>query len=409
MKASLSLMLLLFLPLQHYAQEKQSNDAIVFSNGYVIGPDPNLDATDIGEIATSVAQRSARVQPGELVWIEGGADDVAFMERLAVAVSVEGGHPVITIYTDEMIRGWYRDVPEYFDSQRDEWLWYLYEKADVLIRLHSMNYGVYATVDPGRLAVRDAADAGASAPLRTRGVRAVWIGNGLNPSEWRAQMLGVDRDELEQIFVRGLMTDPAGLAETGEWLREILLGATTVRVQHPNGTDITVGTGRGNVVVTDGTTKLLPRPVGDGEQINETWLPGGEVTMALDPERTDGWLVVERIFLDGQAIGPVTMTWSAGQMIAMESTTDLSRLQTYIDPADPLSQRLTGLKFGTNPDVADPRVQPLMGAGMFSFSMGSNRALGGDIDMPFMFFLTLSGATVHVDDRIVVQDGEIQF
>jgi hypothetical protein len=70
------------------------------------------------------------------VWIEGGADDVAFMERLAVAVSVEGGHPIISIYTDEMIRGWYREVPEHFDTQRDEWLWYLYEKADVLVFIH---------------------------------------------------------------------------------------------------------------------------------------------------------------------------------------------------------------------------------------------------------------------------------
>jgi hypothetical protein len=42
---------------------------------------------------------------------------------------------------------------------------------------------------------------------------------------------------------------------------------------------------------------------------------------------------------------------------------------------------------------------------MFSFSMGSNRALGGEIDLPFMFFLTLAGATVHVDGRIVVENG----
>jgi leucyl aminopeptidase (aminopeptidase T) len=369
----------------------------------------NPVAMDMGAIATSVARRSARVQPGELVWIEGGADDVAFMERLAVAVGAEGGHPIVTIYSDEMIRRWYQEVPAHFDTQRDEWLWHLYDKADVIIRLQATNYGVYAALDPERLAARDAADVGASAPLRTRGVRAVWVGNGLHPSDWRARMLGVDRGDLEQVFARGLMTDPAGLAATGERLREILRTATTVRVQHPNGTDITVGTGRGNVVVTDGTTRLPPRPVGDGEQVNETWLPGGEVTMGLDPERTDGRLVVGRIFLDGQAIGPVTMTWSGGQMQAMESTADLSTLGTYIDPADPMSQRLTGLKFGTNPDVADPRVQPLMGAGMFSFSMGDNRALGGDIDLPFMIFLTLAGATIHVDDRIVVQDGVLQL
>jgi leucyl aminopeptidase (aminopeptidase T) len=376
---------------------------LAITHGTVV--DAGRPTDELGAIATSVARRSARVQPGELVWIEGGADDVAFMERLAVAVAAEGGHPIVTVYTDEMIRRWYQEVPEQFDTQRDEWLWQLYEKADVVIRLHSMNYGVYASVDPERLAVREAADAGASTPLRTRGVRAVWIGNSLHPSAWRSRMLGVDRAELEQIFARGLMTDPAGLAASGEQLREILVGASTVRVQHPNGTDITVGTGRGNVVMTDGTTKLPPRPVADGEQLNETWLPGGEVTMALDPEQTNGRLVVERIFLDGQAIGPVTMTWSAGKMQSMDSTADISMLRTYIEPAEPLSQRLTGLKFGTNPDVAEPRVQPLMGAGMFSFGMGSNRALGGDIDMPFMFFLTLAGATVHVDDRMVVHEG----
>jgi predicted deacylase/pimeloyl-ACP methyl ester carboxylesterase/leucyl aminopeptidase (aminopeptidase T) len=379
---------------------------LAITRGTLVDVEPTTD--ELGAIATSVARRSARVQPGEMVWIEGGADDVAFMERLAVAVGAEGGHPIVTIYTDEMIRRWYREVPEHFDTQRDEWLWQLYEKADVLIRLQTTNYGVYSSVDPERLAVRDSADAGASAPFRTRGLRAVWIGNGLHPSDWRSRMLGIDRAELEQIFVRGLTTDPAGLAASGERLGAILRGASTVRVQHPNGTDITVGTGRGNVVVTDGTTRLPPGPVGDGEQRNETWLPGGEVTMGLDSDRTDGRLVVERIFLDGQAIGPVTMTWSAGQMQAMESTADIATLWTYIEPGNPMSQRLTGLKFGTNPDVTDRRVQPLMGAGMFSFSMGSNRALGGDIDMPFMFFLTLAGATVHVDDRIVVQDGVLQ-
>jgi len=48
---------------------------------------------------------------------------------------------------------------------------------------------------------------------------------------------------------------------------------------------------------------------------------------------------------------------------------------------------------------------PLMGAGMFSFSMGSNRVLGGEIELPFMFFLTLAGATVHADDRLLLDAG----
>jgi leucyl aminopeptidase (aminopeptidase T) len=375
--------------------------------GFFREADP-ATGVDLDAITTSIARRSARVQPGELVWIEGGADDVAFMERLAAAVGVEGGHPIVTVYSDEMVRRWYQDVPERFDGQRDEWLWALNERAHVIIRVHSNNPGVYATVPTARLDAWGAANSGAGALLVARGARVVRVGNGLHPSAWRAAMLGVDSLELERIYRAGLLTDPVALAETGERLRDVLRGASTVRVQHPNGTDITVGIGAGRIVVSDGTTALSTRPDQAGG-LNQTWLPGGEVTLGLDPGSADGRLAVERIFLDGQAIGPVTFTYGGGRLQALESDMGIPALRPYIDPAVPLSERLTGLKFGLNPDVADPRVLPLMGAGMFSFSMGSNRVLGGDIDLPFMFFLTLAGATVHADEQLLLDAGVPTF
>jgi hypothetical protein len=70
-------------------------------------PDPELAAT-----AATMARRSARVRPGEPVWITGGSDDVPFMEHLAVAVGAEGGHPVVTVSSDEMLRG--GQLPFYF-------------------------------------------------------------------------------------------------------------------------------------------------------------------------------------------------------------------------------------------------------------------------------------------------------
>jgi hypothetical protein len=51
-------------------------------------------------------------------------------------------------------------------------------------------------------------------------------------------------------------------------------------------------------------------------------------------------------------------------------------------------------KFPTGPALRRGHVQP---------QLGSNRALGG-IDLPFMFFLTLAGATVDVDGQVVVLD-----
>ena len=70
--------------------------------------------------------------------------------------------------------------------------------------------------------------------------------------------------------------------------------------------------------------------------------------------------------------------------------------------------RLTGVKFGLNPRVTDPRVLPLMGAGSVSLSLGRNIELGGDIDLSFLIFLTLPGTTVEVDGRVVVEGGVLK-
>jgi CubicO group peptidase (beta-lactamase class C family)/leucyl aminopeptidase (aminopeptidase T) len=364
-------------------------------------------AVDLGAVAETVARRTVRVQPGELIWITGGSEDVPFMEHLAVAVGAEGGHPVVTVSSDEMLRRWYREVPERFDARREEWLWRLHDLADVIIQLQSTDYSIYAEIPPERLAAWDAANAGLLDVARRRGSRVVRIGNGLFPSDWRARMLGVDRADLERAFWAGLLADPAELAASGERLREVLHGASTIRVQHPNGTDLTVGIGPGRIIVTDGTTAPVSHPPDEADPLNITWLPGGEVTLALDPERADGRLVVERFFFDGQTIGPFTLTYSQGRMQTLESDGDLSVLLALLDPAVPLSDRLTGLKFGVNPHVTDERLLPWMGAGVFSLSMGSNVLLGGDLELPFYFFFTLPGATVHVDERIVVADGQL--
>jgi hypothetical protein len=49
------------------------------------------------------------------------------------------------------------------------------------------------------------------------------------------------------------------------------------------------------IVLSDGTTMPPPRAPGLEGELNITWLPGGEVTLGLDPERADGRLVLERV------------------------------------------------------------------------------------------------------------------
>ena len=363
------------------------------------------EVVDLRTVAMNIVRHSAGVQPGELVWIRGGADDVIFMENLAVAVGAEGGHPLITVNSDEVTRRWYREVDERYDAQREEWTWQMYERADVSIVIQSTDYSIYADIPEHRLKAWDDENAGLIEVIRRRGVREVRIGNGLYPARWQAAMLGVELADLESVFFAGLSADPLHLAHSGARLQEILEGAENVRIQHANGTNLRISRGRGTIIVSDGRTSALPREEGLEPLLNMTWLPAGEITLALDPNRTEGRLVVERLLLDGQVLGPMTLVYSDGELQSLHSETDVSAFRAYVESGEVLSDRLTGLKIGINPQVTDGRMLPWMGAGVVSVSMGSNVLLGGDIDLPFYFFLTLVGATIHVEDRLVVENG----
>jgi leucyl aminopeptidase (aminopeptidase T) len=365
-------------------------------------------AIDHRAIAASIA-RNAAIQEGELVWIYGGSSDAQFMETLAVAVAARGGQPLVSLFSDVTMRDWYRDVPERFDTMRDDWRWRIHENADVVFLLSRIDPATYDGITPERLNAYGVGNPGLRDVLRARGVRIVHVGNRVHPSEWSARMFGIEQAELESIYWKGVAADRDRLALLGDRFRETLRGASTIRVQHANGTDIRVGVTGQRIVMSDGSFPATRGEPDPSTGLYETWLPGGEVTLGVDPASAEGRLVLERFFLDGRDIGPATLTFSGGRLLRVESESDISRLRELTRSALPMSERLTGLKFGVNPDITDERILPLMGAGVVSLTMGSNLVLGGDIDLPFgPIWLTLAGSTIHVDDRIVVRDGVLE-
>jgi leucyl aminopeptidase (aminopeptidase T) len=340
-----------------------------------------------------------------MVWIQGGSEVLDLMERVAVAVGRVGGQPLVTVFSNEMLVRWYEQVPEWMDERRDEWWWRLPEMAQVFISFDTFDPDAFAAVDPVRFAAWDDANLGHFDHLGDRGVRVVWVGNSLFPIPGRARGFGMPLEELEALFWEGVLTSPSELARIGAALRPVLEGAETIRITDPAGTDLTLHPGPGTVVVTHGST-VLPED-GPLPRLNMTWLPGGEVTLGIDPGSAEGRLVVREAWMGGEPIRNLSLTWSGGSLVAMDSPSDLSRLRRAMEADPPVSQAPTGLKFGINPSLTDRRAAPLMGTGMVSVSLGSNLVLGGEVDLPFRLFLPLAEATVTVDGRDVVRDGRL--
>jgi aminopeptidase len=356
---------------------------------------------DLEGAAHEVVVRSARVQAGELVAISGGPDDIELMENIAVHVRRLGAHPLIVLNSDRLARRLYDDVPESRDTQRDEWPFRLVDAADVWIVVAFSGENVLAHVPQRRIAAGRAANV--ELYPRAAGTRTVEIGNVLYPSESRARQFGMSRTELAHLFWEGVQADPARLTASANAVAGALTAGSTIRITHPNGTDLTLGIGGTPPLINDGVVPTEPGT------FQATWLPAGEVYIAVKPGSASGRVVLDRQLFQGVEYRDITLTFADGQLTAMESPGGLGALRDFLDAAPGGWDRLTALDIGINPGIASQRVQAWVPAGMVTISLGDNMWAGGDVDLTFYHAFHLPGSTVRVDDRVIVEDGVLKL
>lgn len=358
---------------------------------------------DLEAVAHSLVNRSAAVEEGEKVLITGSPRDLELLENLAVHVRSVGAHPLIRLWTERVGRRMWDEVPEEFDGQRWEWDWTLAESADV-------EFAIWGQEDPDLLAHiaedRFAARAEANEGLEAiqRGIRLVEVGNGLYPTAARAAQLGVERSELERLFWEGITADPAVLRATGDRLRTILESASTVRVTHPNGTDLSVGIAGAQISVSDGTTDP-----GEGAQLPWTWLPAGEVYLTVEPGSAEGRLVVDIVHFRGETVEGLDLTFSGGRVQSMEAASGFDALQAYYENGPVGRDLLSVIDFGINPGITSQRLVTYMTSGMFTVFLGADSWAGGDLAIPWNLDFHQPGTTIRVDDRVIVEDGVLRL
>lgn len=358
---------------------------------------------DLEAVAHSLVNRSAAVEEGEKVLITGGPRDLELLENLAVHVRRLGGHPLIELTTPRLTRRMWDDVPEEFDGQRSEWSWALAESADVSFIIGGPeDPDLLAHIPEERFAARAEANQGLEGLWRQG--RSVEVGNGLYPTAARAAQLGVERSELERLFWEGTTADPAVLRATGDRLRTVLESGSTVRVTHPNGTDLSVGIRGARISVSDGTTGP-----GDGLQPPWTWLPAGEVFLTVEPGSAQGRLVVDIVHFRGETVEGLELTVSEGRVQSMEAASGFDALQAFYQNGPEGRDLLTVIDFGINPGITSQRLLSYMTSGMFTVFFGGDWWAGGDLGITWNLDFHQPGTTIRVDDRVVVEDGVLQL
>jgi leucyl aminopeptidase (aminopeptidase T) len=367
-----------------------------------------VPAADFPAVAAKVVGQSAAVREGEIVLIAGRDEDLPLLEEIAIEVLKVGGHPLVTVSTERFRRREYDEIPAKYDGRSPDLALKLAGIEDVFINLESGEGRTMKGVPPERIAARAKAFAPVMELARRRKVRTVALGNGLYPSEERAELFGMSREELARLMYGGIDVDYGQLQATGERVRKALAAGKKLRVTGPDGTDLQLGIAGRQVVVSDGVISAEDRKRG-GAALS-VWLPAGEVFLTPVPGTAEGVIVADHLFFQGDRVDGLKLVVKAGKVVEMTARSGLEAVRAYYDVAGAGKDVVGVLDIGLNPAIELPEggaVNVWSRAGAVTVGVGGNTWAGGDNDVGFGFAPEVPRATVEVDGRPIVRDGRL--
>jgi len=364
---------------------------------------------DMRSVARNLVQ-AALVKPGDKVLISGSVRDASLLEDIAVEVMKVGGHPLITIASERLLRRSYDEVPSRFDNVTSPVGRLLVESFDVQINVDvGENEAVLAGVPIVRRTARNKAAQPINDAFFKRHVRSVNLGNGLYPTVSLSRRIGVTQPNLAAAFWRASAVSPASLRTRANALRQAFANSKVVTVTAPNGTNISFRVDSDRALISDGA--LTDERVRQGSAAASTWLPAGELMLPAADGSANGKIVIDRQLWDGRLIRGLTLVFDRGSLTSMTAANDMSGLKAAYDAAGGAKDRFGYIDIGLNPETRLPVGTGRViwtAPGSVTLGLGDNRGFGGNNTSDFGLAAQLNRATVTVDGRPLVANGRLR-
>jgi len=361
------------------------------------------------QLAKQIVTTSAGVKSGDAVIITGGQHTLPLMEAVAVEVARAGGQPTLMLTTDKVARAMNMETPEAAIQAAKSNNWLL--QADVLITLpaYDDSRAVMTGMSPARMAKfnQTAAASGFTKQLDASKLRGVFVSY---PNKRFAAAQQLDYPAYEQMIWGGVGADYAAIAIQAEQLKQTLATGHKLHITSPTGTDLTLMLVGRPVFADDGVVSAADQQ--EKLVYNRTArLPGGLLYGTCQETSATGRLAVAHDFIsDGKPLTNLKADLKNGQVDNVRAEVGAEAFQQQMAPYGPSGLQIGRFSIGLNPVMKpqdDKAYYPTTAAGMVYIGTGSNALYGGQNQSPGGYSFPIANATVEVDGKVLVRNGQL--
>ena len=220
-----------------------------------------------------------------------------------------------------------------------------------------------------------------------------------------ANSLGADLGAWQTELVAGGAAEPKKMKALGQRLAGKLRPGGTLRITHPNGTDLTLRIPKGRrVTVDDGIIDAADLK----EKNNVGNVPAGLIVATVDEGFGDGTIVASRTarFARGRkTVEGLRWTFSRGRLVSRAADGDRSEYEQFFAKGPVGKDRPSLFTIGLNPALSEAPSYEDQALGIVSVYVGGNAFYGGKSKSPFQAYLMLQGADVTLNGKPLLRAG----
>jgi aminopeptidase len=355
-------------------------------------------------LAKNVVRRTLRIQPKENVIVESWNHGLPIAKEIVYQVRAAGARPMFLFEDEETYWRSIKTLPESKLGQVGSHEWKAISEADGYVFI------------PGPADITKVREAGKKYSAATayndewyrrakrNRLRGARIGLGY-VTEPRARAYGFDLAEWQSMMLDASSVDGRELVRVGRKVKGLLSKKGRLEITHPNGTQFTCDLAGRPAGIEDGI--VTKEDLDQGE--NMANLPAGEAFVVPDERSGDGTIVFDRpIAWLGRWIRDVRVAFDGGKLAKFSASENEDFIRSDWKEAKGPKDLLGYIDIGLNPKARSGFLQDAIVAGNVYVAIGANDEVpGGKNKTDFYLGASLTGATVTIDGRPVIQSGTL--